>query len=77
MEGFRLLQTFLSSLEERQKECRLYVDQIGDILEKHMARMGVYMVGSPLFVRRVNIDTNILAILCEHWSSHQNSSIIA
>ncbi|KAF8888235.1 hypothetical protein BD779DRAFT_1524285 [Infundibulicybe gibba] len=34
---------FVSSLEERQKECRLYVDKIGDILQNHMSNMGVYM----------------------------------
>ncbi|THG95777.1 hypothetical protein EW026_g5934 [Hermanssonia centrifuga] len=35
--------TFLSSLEERQKECRLYVDRIGDLLKTNMSNMGVYM----------------------------------
>ncbi|KAI1790449.1 Dbl homology domain-containing protein [Ganoderma leucocontextum] len=35
--------TFLSSLEERQKECRLYVDRIGDILLTYMGNIGVYM----------------------------------
>ncbi|TFK20128.1 hypothetical protein FA15DRAFT_600278 [Coprinopsis marcescibilis] len=34
---------FLSSLEERQKECRLYVDSIGDILLNHIPNMGVYL----------------------------------
>ncbi|THH02546.1 hypothetical protein EW145_g6732 [Phellinidium pouzarii] len=34
--------TFLSSLEERQKECRLYIDNIGDLLDRHMVSMGVY-----------------------------------
>jgi len=34
----------MSLLEERQKECRLYVDNIGDILQNHMSNMGVYMV---------------------------------
>lgn len=34
----------MSSLEERQKECRLYVDRIGDILQNHMSNMAVYMV---------------------------------
>ncbi|KAI5118090.1 hypothetical protein M0805_007740 [Coniferiporia weirii] len=33
---------FLSSLEERQKECRLYIDSIGDLLVRHMDNMGVY-----------------------------------
>ncbi|KAF8749948.1 Pleckstrin homology domain, partial [Rhizoctonia solani] len=35
--------TFLSSLEERQKDCRLYIDHIGDILDAHMNGMAVYM----------------------------------
>ncbi|KAI0668336.1 hypothetical protein C8Q78DRAFT_1173775 [Trametes maxima] len=35
--------TFLSSLEERQKDCRLYVDRIGDILSTNMANLSVYM----------------------------------
>ncbi|KAI0373139.1 hypothetical protein BV20DRAFT_1042030 [Pilatotrama ljubarskyi] len=35
--------TFLSSLEERQKECRLYIDKIGDILKTSMAHLSVYM----------------------------------
>ncbi|KAG2021075.1 signal transducer [Coprinopsis cinerea AmutBmut pab1-1] len=34
---------FLSSLEERQKECRLYIDRIGDILVNHFPNMGVYL----------------------------------
>lgn len=36
------LQTFLSSLEERQKECRLFVDNFGDLLQSNMENMGVY-----------------------------------
>ncbi|KIL68468.1 hypothetical protein M378DRAFT_184914 [Amanita muscaria Koide BX008] len=35
--------TFLSSLEERQKDCRLYIDKIGDIFNKHLPNMGVYV----------------------------------
>ncbi|KAF7294543.1 Actin cytoskeleton-regulatory complex protein [Mycena indigotica] len=35
--------TFMSELEQRQKECRLYVDRIGDILQSHMSNMAVYM----------------------------------
>ncbi|KAI9069473.1 hypothetical protein FKP32DRAFT_1617176 [Trametes sanguinea] len=35
--------TFLSSLEERQKECRLYIDKIGDILSTNMAHLNIYM----------------------------------
>lgn len=37
-------ETFLSSLEERQKECRLYIDKIGDILQNNMPNLTVYMV---------------------------------
>ncbi|KAJ7221504.1 hypothetical protein GGX14DRAFT_492415 [Mycena pura] len=33
---------FMSSLEERQKECRLYVDRIGDVLRDHLSNMAVY-----------------------------------
>jgi hypothetical protein len=36
--------TFLSTLEERQRDCRLYVDHIGDLLERHMPNMRVYLV---------------------------------
>ena len=39
------VQAFLSSLEKHQKECRLYIDRIGDILLSHIPNMGVYMVG--------------------------------
>jgi len=35
--------TFVSSLEQRQKECRLYIDRIGDIFKAHMPNMGVYL----------------------------------
>ncbi|KAK2460698.1 hypothetical protein APHAL10511_007168 [Amanita phalloides] len=44
IEDILLINTaFLSSLEERQKDCRLYIDKIGDILYKHIPDMGVYM----------------------------------
>lgn len=43
------LKSFLSTLEERQRDCRLYVDRIGDLLEKHMPNMAVYLVCLPLF----------------------------
>ena len=38
------LQAFLSALEERQKECRLYMDTVGDILRQHIPNMGMYLV---------------------------------
>ena len=31
--------TFLSLLEERQRSCRLYIDNIGDILDQHLTNM--------------------------------------
>ena len=45
--------TFLSSLEERQRSCRLYIDTIGDILDKDMVNMINYKVRlsfSPLWI---------------------------
>ncbi len=41
-------QAFVSSLEERQKDCRLYIDKIGDILLSHIPNMAIYMVTSPI-----------------------------
>ncbi|KAI0689841.1 hypothetical protein BC835DRAFT_1407733 [Cytidiella melzeri] len=35
--------TFLSTLEERQRESRLYIDSIGDILKLNISNMGVYL----------------------------------
>jgi len=35
--------TLLSDLEERQKASRLYVNTVGDLLERHMPSMNVYM----------------------------------
>ncbi|KAK4688172.1 actin cytoskeleton-regulatory complex protein PAN1, partial [Tremellales sp. Uapishka_1] len=34
---------FLSSLEQRQKSCRLYIDVIGDVLAQHISSLAVYM----------------------------------
>ncbi|KAI6004684.1 Dbl homology domain-containing protein [Pisolithus albus] len=33
----------LSTLEERQRECRLYIDHVGGLLETHMPHMRVYL----------------------------------
>ena len=38
--------TFMSSLEERQRSCRLYIENIGDILDKHLTNMTCYRVTS-------------------------------
>ena len=37
---------FLSDLEERQRETRLYVDRVGDVVRGHMGNMGVYTVST-------------------------------
>ncbi|KAG6326305.1 hypothetical protein ID866_12784, partial [Astraeus odoratus] len=34
---------FLSALEERQRDCRLYIDHIGDLLQAHIPNMRVYL----------------------------------
>lgn len=39
---------FLSDLEERQRETRLYVDRVGDVVRSHMGDMGVYTVSVGL-----------------------------
>lgn len=33
---------FLSELEERQRQSRLYINQIGDIIKEHMKGLDVY-----------------------------------
>lgn len=43
----------MSSLEERQKDCRLYIDRIGDVLQSHMENMRVYTVTDPKIHARV------------------------
>ena len=45
------LQAFLSALEERQKQCRLYMDTVGDILRQHISNMGMYLVTIPILPR--------------------------
>ena len=62
--------SFLSSLEQRQKSCRLYIDVIGDILDDCMPSMQVYTVsvnrgavtGGPVLIaarRIVSIRTKL------------------
>ena len=41
---------FLSSLEERQRSCRLYIDTIGDILDRDMINIIAYKVRLSLFL---------------------------
>jgi hypothetical protein len=47
--------TFLSSLEERQRSCRLYIDTIGDILDKDLVNMINYKARLPF---RLSVPTN-------------------
>ncbi|KAG6334877.1 hypothetical protein ID866_4218 [Astraeus odoratus] len=62
--------TFLSALEERQRDSRLYIDSIGDLLEAHMPNMRVYLdycanqatAGKVLQSRR-NSNPDLAAIL--------------
>lgn len=43
VEDILMLNTFFfSALEDRQKECRLYIDTIGDILAEHCQNLEVY-----------------------------------
>lgn len=57
---------FLSSLEERQKSCRLYVDVIGDILKENSGGMGVYetycvnQAGAERVLRSLRADDEAL-----------------
>jgi hypothetical protein len=39
-----VLKAFLSSLEDRQKESRLYIDTVADILEGHAPNFEIYAV---------------------------------
>jgi len=58
---------FYSSLEERQKSCRLYVDVVGDVLEEGMRAMGVYEVSLGIFVEVVQLYRNSMSwprVLC-------------
>jgi len=59
------LQAFLSVLEDRQKECRLYMDTVGDILRQHIPNMGMYLV--PLLFCQVaslsyTVDRNTVSM---------------
>lgn len=58
------LQAFLSALEERQKECRLYMDTVGDILRQHIPNMGMYLVPF-LFCHVTSLLMQRIGILCQ------------
>ncbi|KAI6017701.1 Dbl homology domain-containing protein [Pisolithus microcarpus] len=47
---------FLSTLEERQRECRLYVDHAGDLLETHMPHMRANVGKVLQLLRDANLE---------------------
>jgi hypothetical protein len=49
-DGFRMSQSLLSSLEDRQKACRLYIDRISDILSAQLPNVFIYKASSTLAV---------------------------
>jgi hypothetical protein len=68
--------TFLSSLEERQRSCRLYIDTIGDILEKDMLNMLNYEASlsfDPLFISQLRRWD--LGLLCQSGKRGQGVAI--
>lgn len=65
---------FLSSLEERQKECRLYIDRIGDILKVHMSSMGVYMVCTST-ERRISVNSSSTGVLRQSSNRDQSFAV--
>lgn len=74
----RDLQTFLSSLEERQKDCRLYIDKIGDILKTNMAHMGVYMVRLRAIILTDTASyCSHSGLLCQSSQRSQGIAVIA
>lgn len=68
------LQTFLSSLEDRQKESRLYIDTVADLIVSHAPNFEIYAVCliRPFPGGRLTI---VLAeLLCWTRPSHQATS---
>ncbi|WVW79834.1 hypothetical protein I302_101804 [Kwoniella bestiolae CBS 10118] len=64
--------SFLSSLEDRQKSCRLYIDWIGDILEEHLANADVYTtycVNQPSAIKLLQTTRESNPDLAAHLAS--------
>ena len=59
----------MSQLEVRQKECRLYIDNIGDLLENHIGEMGGYMVAC------IGRDWVSLLTLLQQYCVNQSNAI--
>jgi hypothetical protein len=68
--------TFLSSLEERQRSCRLYIDTIGDILDKHMTNMTTYKARLRPCIKCQLIAKPDLALLYQPSICDQSVAII-
>jgi hypothetical protein len=68
--------TFLSSLEERQRSCRLYIDAIGDILDKDLVNMINYKVRLPFRSFCINLlRWSNLGLLCQSGERGQSVAI--
>jgi hypothetical protein len=77
VEDILLINTsFLSSLEERQRSCRLYIDTIGDILDRDMTNMISYKV--RLFLRLLYQSMTMvggIGLLCQSSKRGQSLTI--
>jgi hypothetical protein len=68
--------TFLSSLEERQRSCRLYIDTIGDILDKDLVNMINYKVRLPFRPFCTSqLRWSDLGLLCQSGKRSQSVAI--
>jgi RhoGEF domain len=68
--------TFLSSLEERQRSCRLYIDTIGDILDKDMVNMTNYKARLSFYPLCVSqLRWSGLGLLCQSGKRSQSVAI--
>jgi hypothetical protein len=68
--------TFLSSLEERQRSCRLYIDTIGDILDKDLVNMINYEVRLPFRPFRVKqLRWSDSGLLCQSGKRSRSVAI--
>ena len=68
--------TFLSSLEERQRSCRLYIDTIGDILDKDLVNMINYKARlpfRPFYTSQLRLSD--LGLLCQSGERSRSVAI--
>ena len=70
-------QTFLSSLEERQKDCRLYIDKIGDILLANMENLNVYIVSiGDQLGSAIPVDPACAGVLRQPGHGYQSATVL-